>query len=205
MTSRFKKTCWLAFAVVGLFLTITAGINLYIILITRRCIFLNSNELPQREFALVLGTEPVRPDGSTNLHFFKRTDLAAQVYSSGKVNHLLISGSRNNRGFNEVLEMKNRIQSHGVPESTLELDFNGVRTWESVRRAKEVYHLQKVIVITDSFHAPRAIFLCRHFGIDAVAMCPEKDPLSLWFLRYEAKEYFARLLTMFDIGFRKKA
>jgi SanA protein len=151
----------------------------------------------------VLGTEPLRPDGSTNLHFIKRTDLAAKVYSSGKVTYLLISGNKNNRGFNEVLEMKKRILSKDVPETALELDFNGIRTWDSVRRAKEIYHVQKIVVITDAFHAPRAIFICRHFGIDAVAICPDRDPFGLWFVRYNVKEYFARLVAVFDAMTRK--
>ena len=204
MTNRLKKNCWRFYAVITLFFLITLGINFYFIFSTKNCIFFQIANLPQCEFALVSGKEPVRPDGSTNLHFIKRTDLAAKVFSSGKVTRLLVSGNKNNRGFNEVLEMKNRILSKDVPESAFELDFDGVRTWESVHQAKENYHLQKTIVITDSFHAPRAIFLCRHFGIDAVAICPDKDPLSLWFVRYEVKEYFARLISVFDVMTRKK-
>jgi SanA protein len=204
MTSRLKKNCWRFLVVTILLFVITLGINLYIIFSTEDGIVFQIANLPQREFALVLGTEPLRPDGSTNLHFIKRTDLAAKVYLSGKAARLLISGNKNNRGFNEVLEMKNRILSKDIPETALELDFDGNRTWESVRRTKETYHLQKVIIITDAFHAPRAIFLCRHFGIDAVAMCPDKDPFSLWFVRYNVKEYFARLVAVFDIMTGKK-
>ncbi len=201
--SRIKKNClWFLIVAILLFAT-TLGINLYIISSAKNCILFQITDLPQRDTALVLGTEPLRPDGFTNLHFIKRTGLAGKVYSSGKATHLLISGNKNNRGFNEVLEMKKRIMVEGVPEKALELDFEGSRTWESVRRAKEVYHLQKIIVITDGFHAPRAIFLCRHFGIDAVAICPAKDPFSLWSVRYNVKEYFARLIAVFDILIQK--
>ena len=114
----------------------------------------------------------------------------------------LISGNRNNRGFNEVQEMRNRIIN----------ECSGHRAGVRIRwnqdvgihpPAKESYHLQKVIVVTDAFHAPRAIFLCRHFGIDAVAICPAKDPMSWWFVRYNVKEYFARLIAVFDIMTRK--
>jgi SanA protein len=204
MTSDLKKNCRRLFVAVILLFVTTLGINLYIIFSTKNFIFHQTMDLPQREFALVLGTEPFRPDGSTNLHFINRTDLAAKVYLSGKVTHLLISGNKNNRGFNEAMEMKKKILAKNVPESALELDFDGTRTWESVRRAKEVYHLQKVIIITDAFHAPRAIFLCRHFGIDALAMCPANDPFSLWSVRYNVKEYFARLIAIFDILIRKQ-
>ncbi|HSY18664.1 MAG TPA: ElyC/SanA/YdcF family protein [Candidatus Acidoferrales bacterium] len=199
MSARFKK--WLRRFLVAcvLLLAMTAAINLYIIRSTRNQICSEIRSLPQREFALLLGTEPVRPDGTTNLHFLNRTDAAARIYQAEKVTALLISGSKNNRGFNEVLEMKNRIVTNGVPESALQLDFEGSRTWESVRRARDVYHLQKIIVVTDAFHAPRALFLCRHFGIEAVAYCPGKVPFGYWSVRYQVKEYFARLIAVFDI------
>ena len=197
--TKFKRIGRRFLVVATVLFVATLGINLYVILSTKSHIYRQITDLPEREFALVLGTEPVRPDGTTNLHFIKRTDLAAKVYSSKKATHLLISGNRNNRGFNEVLEMKNRILAQGVPESVLELDFDGVRTIESIRRASEIYHLQKIIIVTDAFHAPRAIFLCQHFGIDAFAICPEGDPFSLWFVRYNVKEYFARVRAAFDI------
>jgi SanA protein len=181
------------------------GINLYIIFSARNLIFRKVSDLPRHEFALVLGTEPLRPDGSTNLHFLKRTDLAAQVYAAGKATYLLISGNKNNRGFNEPIEMEKRILAENVPETALKLDFEGARTWESIRSAKEIYHLQNLIIITDAFHAPRALILCRHFGIKAVAICPEPDPFSLWSVRYAVREYFARLAAVFDILTRKEA
>ena len=199
MRAKFKKCLRISLIVGGMLFATTLVINLYIICSTKNRVFYQISDLPQRDVELVLGTEPVRPDGSTNLHFLKRTDAAVKIYLAGKAKTLLISGSKNNRGFNEVLEMKNRIVTNGVPESVLQLDFDGNRTWESVRRAKEVYHLQKIIVVTDAFHAPRALFLCRHFGIDAVVYCPEKDPFGYWAVRYQVKEYFARLIAVFDI------
>lgn len=198
-----KKICWIFLVVATILVATVFGINIFLVLSTKNRIVKQISNLPNQEFALVLGTEPFRPDGTTNLHFLKRTDLAAKVYAARKANHLLISGNKNNRGFNEVLEMEEKILKMNVPESVIELDFNGTRTYESIRRAAEVYHLQKMIVITDSFHAPRAIFLCEHFGIDAIAICPEKDPYSLWFFRYQFKEFFSRVIAVFEIAVRR--
>ena len=195
---RFRKILRRFLGVVLFLFVITLGINLYVILSARKAMVVQIADLPRRDVALVLGTEPVRPDGSVNLHFLGRTDLAAKIYLAGKVQYLLISGNANNRGFNEVLEMRKRISQEHVPDQALQVDFGGFRTWESVRRAGEVYHLQKLILVTDSFHAPRALFLCRHFGIDAVAICPAHDPIGWWLVRYQTKEYFARLIAVFD-------
>jgi SanA protein len=169
------------------------------ILSSKNLVFDKIANLPQREIELVLGTEPVRPDGSVNQHFLNRTDAAAKVFLAGKATNILISGNRNNRGFNEVLEIQDRILAKGVPQSAIKLDFDGNRTFESIRRAREIYHLKQVILITDAFHAPRSIFLCKHFGIDAIAYCPGRDTFGYWSVRYSVKEYFARLKAIFDI------
>jgi SanA protein len=198
-SSKIKKICRQFLMVVVVLFVATLAVNLYIIFSTKNRIFYRTSDLPHREVALLLGTEPFRPDGSTNLHFINRTKAAAELILSGKATHLLISGNENNRGFNETLKMKNKILSEKVPEAALQLDFEGNRTFESIRRAKQIYHLQKIIIVTNSIHAPRAIFLCRHFGIDAVAFCPAGDPFSLWYVRYNIREYFARLIAVFDV------
>jgi len=180
-------------------LAISLGVNCFIICTAKDRIFTTLQDLPPCHFELVLGTEPVRPDGSINLHFLNRTDAATKVYLAGKAEKILISGNSNNRGFNEVFEMKNRMLAKNIPESALVLDDNGSRTYESVRHAKEIYHIQKVILITNAFHAPRALYICKHFGIDAVAYCPEKTTFGIWPVRYQVREYFARLKAVFDV------
>jgi SanA protein len=194
-----NKICRRFFFVCVALFAITLAINLFIICTTRNCIFTHLKDLPSRQFELVLGTEPVRPDGSVNLHFSNRTDAAARVYLAGKSKEILISGNKNNRGFNEVLEMKNRILAKNVPASALVLDFDGTKTFDSIRHAREVYHLGKLIVITSVLHAPRALYFCRHFEIDAVAYCPDKDPFGVWSVRYQVREYFARLKAVWDV------
>lgn len=199
MASRLKKNLWKCLAVALVFLATTLGINLFIIFSAKSRIYHQITALPEREYALVLGTDRLRFNGSTNLHFLNRIETGAKIFEAKKVKHLLISGSKNNHGFNEVLEMEKGLLAKGVPKSAMDLDFEGNRTLESARRASDIYHLSKVIIVTDAFHAPRAIFLCRHFGIDAVAICPEKEPFGFWSLRYSVREYFARLLAFFEV------
>ena len=192
--NKKSKKAWkiILIIIVALF-AMVLGINLYIVGATKTSVFEQISQVPQMEFGLVMGTDLLRFNGSTNLHFLNRTESAAKTYLSGKVSRLLISGNKNNKGFNEVAGMEAEILAKGVPKGVLILDFDGNTTWESARRAKEVYHLQKIIIITDVFHAPRAIFLCRHFGIDAVAFCQDKESFGFWFIRYHAREWLARV------------
>lgn len=177
----------------------SVGINGFILYTARNDVQFRIQDIPAWPVALVLGTEPVRPDGSANPHFVNRTDAAAALFLAGKAKKVLISGSKNNRGFNEVLEMKKRILASQVPAAALVLDFDGRRTFESIRRAKNIYHLQKIILVTNAFHAPRALFYCRHFGMDAVAFCPGKEPTDWWYVHYQIREYFARLKAVEDV------
>jgi SanA protein len=199
---KFGK--WPAIATVIAPFSTILGINLYIVGSTKTRIFDQASNLPQREFGLVMGTDMLRFNGSTNLHFLNRTEGAAKIYSLKKVSHLLISGNKNNKSFNEVTGMEEKILSKGISKDALILDFDGNTTWESVRRAKEIYHLEKIIVVTDAFHAPRAIFLCQHFGIDAVAFCYGKKSFGFWSLRYDIREWFARAKAVFQVLIDRK-
>lgn len=82
MASRLKKNCRRFLAAVTLVFAATLGVNLYIVFGARNFVFNQIADLPQLEFALVLGTEPLRPDGSINLHFINRTIFAAKIYLS---------------------------------------------------------------------------------------------------------------------------
>lgn len=188
------KRAWKLIAIsILLLVLVIGGINCYILHFAKNCIFDHISDVPKREMALVMGTDLMRFNGSTNLHFLNRTEGAAILYFSGKAGRLLISGNRNNKGFNEVIGMENEILTKKVPKDFLDLDFEGNSTWESLRRAKEVYHFKKIIIVTDDFHAPRALYLSHHFGIDAVAFCYGKEPFGFWMVRYHAREWFARV------------
>jgi SanA protein len=197
-----KQRVW-KFLIGGVFafFTITLGINLYIIGTTKSSIFTSIEQLPRTEFALLLGTDLLRADGSTNVHFVNRTDSAARVYAAGKARSLIVSGSKDNKGFNEVLGMEQALISKGVPEKALILDFEGVRTIESARHASQTFHLQKVLIITDGFHAPRSIFLCRSFSLDAVAFVSGNEPVNIWYYKHRLREYFARVKAVIDTSF----
>jgi SanA protein len=187
------------------FIAIIVGINLYIVESAKSSIFVRIEQLPDGRVGLLLGTDFLRRDGSTNLHFLNRINSAAKVCASGKIKVLIISGSKNNKGFNEVLGMQKALESRGVPKETMILDFEGNRTLESVRHASQDFHLQKVLIITDDFHAPRAIFLCRRFGVDALAFSPGEEPLDHWYFQHRLRKYFARVKAVIDTIFQPAA
>lgn len=193
---RFR---WQRLAALGFLLAATiGGINLWMVHQAQPQLHRTAATLPRRETGLVLGTERLRPDGSTNWHFRLRAEAAAALFHSGKVERLLVSGHPDNRGCNEPREMAEALVVLGVPRSQIDVDELGQRTWESVRSAVGPWQLEECTVITDAFHAPRALFLCKRAGLTADAFVTAEAPFNLWTCRSVVREWFARVRALAD-------
>ena len=154
--------------------------------------------LPANDVGLVLGTSPRTARGERNLHFDYRIEAAAKLYHAGKVRHLLLSGDNGTRGYDEPADMKAALLGLGVPADALTLDDAGFRTLDSVVRARAVFGQSRLTVITDRFHAYRAVFLARHKGIDAVAFA-SKDVDVRASLKSRVRECGADLKACLDL------
>ncbi len=153
--------------------------------------------LPKNETALVLGTSS-RAGLNANPHFDNRIAAAADLFRRGCVKHLLLSGDNGTRGYNEPSDMRRALLALGVPDSAMTLDYAGFRTLDSVARARKIFGLDKMVIVTDRFHTSRALFLARHFGIDAVAF-PSKDVPLKYSARALVRECFARVKACLDV------
>lgn len=170
--------------------------NLYIVSSSAPFVFHSPDALPENSVGLVLGTTPRLAGGAVNPHFKNRIDAAAFLYHTGKVKHLLVSGDNHLREYNEPVAMKSALMAEGVPESAMTLDYAGLRTLDSVVRAREIFGQDKLTIITDEFHAYRAVFLSKKYGIDAVAYCSEEIPFGV---SVRMREYGARIKAVLDL------
>lgn len=123
-------------------------------------------EAPQAPVALVLGAGLNR-DGSPGVVLRDRVQTASELYFSGKVDKILMSGDNTTEFYNEPGAMKQFALSLGIPEDDIILDFAGRRTYDSCYRAKAIFGLDRLIVVTQAFHLPRALFLCNAISIEA--------------------------------------
>ena len=124
-------------------------------------------KLPDVDVALVLGAAPIGPEGGPNRYFEYRLDAAAALWRAGKAKYLLVSGDNSRPDYDEPSAMRAGLIARGVPASAIYRDFAGVRTRDSMLRAKSVFGQQRLIVVSQGFHAARAIFLARGEGIEA--------------------------------------
>lgn len=141
-------------------------------------IFTETAGIPKHRVALLLGTAPTF-GGHPNPYFLARVDAAAKLYQSGKVEKILASGDHSKPNYDEPTAMKLALMKRGVPAQDIALDYAGLRTLDSVIRAKKVFGLSDVTLITDDFHLPRALYIARHEGLDAVGFQTRQLPPSI--------------------------
>lgn len=138
----------------------------------------DAKQLPTRKVGLVLGCSPRLGNGSLNWFFNNRMDAAVQLFQSGKVEYLLVSGDNRFRTYDEPTEMKKALIARGVPAAKIVCDYAGLTTLDSMVRAKAVFGQESVIVVSQRFHNERAIYLARAFGVDAVGYNAPDVPVS---------------------------
>ncbi|GAA3753749.1 vancomycin permeability regulator SanA [Spinactinospora alkalitolerans] len=123
-------------------------------------------DAPARPVAIVLGAG-LTPDGRPTPSLARRLDIAAELYRSGRVEAILATGDNSLDSYNETDAMRGHLIEAGVPEAKAAGDYAGFSTWDSCVRAREVFGVEKATVVTQSFHLPRAVALCRAAGIEA--------------------------------------
>lgn len=126
-----------------------------------------------------------------------RLDLAAELYHAGKVRAVLLSGDNSRIGYDEPTAMRDYLVTKGVPVQAMVLDYAGFDTWDSCVRAKQVFGANRVTVVTQAFHLPRAVTLCRTAGVETFGV--GDDSAGKW--RETTFTYAARELLASAKGF----
>lgn len=154
------------------------------------------NSVSPQKVALVLGASLLRRQPGTALE--DRLETALELYQKKKIDKFLLSGDNRSVDYNEPMAMKRYLLAKGIPEGDLILDFAGRRTYDSCYRAKEIFGLSSVIIVTQNYHLPRALYLCNRVGLDAYGVSADKKKYGS-FLKWEARELFASFLAWVDI------
>lgn len=148
--------------------------------------------------ALVLGCTRTLPDGRHNLYFLHRVDAAAKLYHAGIVRHLIVSGDNSREDYDEPTAMKDALVVAGVPADRIHCDYAGFRTLDSVVRAREIFQQERIIIVSQEFHAQRAVYIARHHGIDAIGFAA-RDVTTQSGLRTRLRENLARVKAVLDL------
>lgn len=163
--------------------------------------FVDPSRVPSERVALVFGAG-VRPDGQPTPMLAGRVDTAVELYRTGRVDKLLMTGDNSRRDYDEVGAMKRHAIEQGVPPGDVALDHAGFSTYESCYRARAVFGLRRALLVTQAYHLPRALYTCRSLGLDAIGVgAPDWGiyPESL-LVRYSLREAIATLNALVQVN-----
>ncbi|HTL98402.1 MAG TPA: ElyC/SanA/YdcF family protein [Holophagaceae bacterium] len=150
---------------------------------------------------LVLGAG-VYGDGEPTAVLEARLRASLDLWRAGKVRWFLVSGDNRTLSYNEPQAMRKWLLKQGVPPILIVNDYAGRRTYDSLRRARDVFGQRKLVVVTSDFHMARALFLARALGMEAYGV-PASSAVSGPFARarFWIREIGARHLAWWDSRF----
>lgn len=152
-----------------------------------------------REYALLLGTSKFTYSGMVNPYYRYRIVAATELYKAGKVKKIIASGDNSTKYYNEPATMRADLVASGVSERDIIMDFAGLRTLDSVVRCRDKFGVSAPVIITQKYHAHRALFLAKKFGLDgAVAYSAKSPDMFTYRLRNELRESLARAKAVLD-------
>lgn len=189
-----KLTKW----VVAILFFIVLISNMWIIMTTENRVYVDASDLAGADVALVFGTSDKLIGGGANPFFKNRVLAAAELLNSGKVNKLLLSGSKDSVYYDEAIKMKKALLKMGIAEKSIILDQYGNRTLLSIARLRDVYNIDRCVFVTQKYHAYRTLFIADELGVSAecyIAQTPDLYTHKKAIIR----ELFARTKAIIDI------
>lgn len=130
---------------------------------------------------LVLGAG-VRPGGIPSDMLRDRLDTGVMLYEAGASARILMSGDHGQADYDEVNVMKDYAKEAGIASEVIFMDHAGFSTYESMYRAKEIFGAQKVVIVTQEYHLPRAVYDAKALGLDAYGVVADRHTYKnmLW-------------------------
>lgn len=166
-------------------------------------IYNSTDEVPYNKVGLLLGTVKYLDNGQLNLYYKYRIEAAFDLYKSGKIDFILVSGDNSQKHYDEPTSMKNDLIEAGVLEEKIFLDYAGFRTYDSVIRCKEIFGQKDITVISQQFHNERAIYIAKSKDMNAIGYNAKGVSINYGF-KTVVRERFARVKMFLDLILGKK-
>jgi vancomycin permeability regulator SanA len=196
---------WLAGLLLGAVIFIYA-VNRYVFLQTNHKAQNSITEIGAEEpprIAVVFGAG-VRENGEPSLALEDRIITAVELYRAGRVRKILMSGDNRFENYNEPAAMREQAIKRGVPAENVVADFAGRRTYDTCYRAKEIFGVERAVLVTHEFHLNRAIYLCQAAGIDSIGITADRRKYDDSTRRNWAwRETFAVVAAWLDVNVLK--
>ena len=123
-------------------------------------------ELEEIDCVLVLGCG-LEADGSPSPMLHDRLQQGVALYQKEAAPKLLVSGDHGREEYDEVNAMKRFAEEQGVPSEDVFMDHAGFSTYESVYRARDIFQVRRMVIVTQEYHLSRALYIAKRLGIEA--------------------------------------
>jgi SanA protein len=163
-------------------------------------IYNDIDKVPAKKTALLLGTTKYTVKHEVNPFYKYRIKAVIELHEKGKVKNILISGDgSSDRYYHETATMEKDLIINGIKPSDIKTDKKGIRTFDSIERAKDIYGVNDYIIVSQKFHLQRAIFLATVRGDKAIGFVAPEDDGSQASKNMIVREFFARPIALLDL------
>jgi SanA protein len=147
-------------------------------------------DAPKADAILVLGAL-VKADGIPSDMLHDRLQVALNLYNQQVLDKLLLSGDHGTKQYDEVNAMRAFMEQNQVKTENVFMDHAGFSTYESMYRARDVFKVKKVLIVTQEYHLKRAVYVARKMGLDAYGVASDLNNYG-GIERFKAREVAAR-------------
>lgn len=169
------------------------GINAYMISYANKYI-LTEEDLKSEDFDCIMVLGAGLWDGEPSPMLQERLDFGLIAYETECSEKLLMSGDHGRKEYDEVNKMKELAVQNSVPADNVFMDHAGFSTYESMYRARDVFQVEKMVIVTQEYHLYRAVYNARKLGIDAYGFAADRLEYPIY---NDVREALARLKDFF--------
>jgi vancomycin permeability regulator SanA len=183
----------------------TLAINIVMVASTKKYVYHDVHQAPTSAAVMVLGSQTRGTTLSPVLR--DRVTGGIDLVEAGKGRKLLLSGDHGERYYDEVNAMRLYVLANApeIPAEDIFMDHAGFSTWDSMYRARDVFHVEEILIVTQDFHISRAVCIARSLGLNAHGYAVNQDRFKGRTLRFwRTREYFARVKAFIYIIFKPK-
>ncbi|MGY3336203.1 vancomycin permeability regulator SanA [Streptomyces filamentosus] len=156
-------------------------------------------DVPAGDVAVVFGAGLWK--GRPTPYLAHRLDTAAELYRTGKVKVLLVTGDNGRTEYDEPSAMRTYLAARGVPDDKVVSDYAGFDTWDSCVRARKVFGVDRAVLVTQDFHVKRAVALCERAGVASYGVGVAEPHDATWYYG-TTREVFAAGKAALDAALR---
>lgn len=170
--------------------TVFAGVNWYVVQ-TGKLYTYSLDTVPKADAIIVLGAY-VLPDGTLSSMLYDRLTTGYELWDRGTAPKIIVSGDHGRKQYDEVNAMKTYMTDQGVPGSDVFMDHAGFSTYESLYRARDIFQVRRIVIVTQYYHLARAVYIARELGLESYGVPADRHNYGPVMVQYGIREMAAR-------------